>query len=124
MAGDAGIGYAFVKNATTRLIGRAGPGFSHEIGGPDDSVVPEGVLGMEFEHCLSAHQKLVASSTYYPDISDWEDYRVNSKAAWELLVDPQWNLSLQLAVTDRYDSTPNGAKANDIDYSLLLLWGF
>ena len=29
-----------------------------------------------------------------------------------------------LAATDRYDSTPQGAKANDIYYSLLLLYKF
>ena len=32
------------------------------------------------------------------------------------------NLSFKLSVIDRYDSTPDGRKPNDLDYALLLLW--
>jgi putative salt-induced outer membrane protein YdiY len=124
IAMDAGWGYAIVKNPATTLIGRFGPGFSHEIGGPDDSIVPEAVLGAEFEHKLSDSQKLTASGTWYPDLSDLGEYRCNSKAGWEVVINPAWNLSMQLAVLNRYDSTPNGAKPNDLDYSALLLWSF
>jgi hypothetical protein len=31
---------------------------------------------------------------------------------------------LKLSVIDRYDSTPQGARPNDLDYSTLLLWTF
>ena len=44
--------------------------------------------------------------------------------AWEILLNDSENLSLKLAATDRYDSTPQGAKPNDIYYSLLLLVKF
>ena len=124
IAADAGWGYSFVRNPATTLIGRFGPGFSHEIGGPDDSIVPEAVLGMEFEHKFTERQKLILSSTVYPDISDFGEYRANSKAAWEMLVDPVWGVSLQLSILNRYDSTPNGAEPNDIDYSMLLIWAY
>ena len=121
---DSGLGYRFIQSEATSLIGRFGPGVSHEIGGPDDDFVPEAVLGMEFEHRLSERQKLCASAEYLPALTDIDDYRFNSKMAWELLVDPVWNVSLQLAATDRYDSTPQGAMHNDLDYSLLFLWAF
>lgn len=124
IAADAGLGYSFVKNPATTLIGRFGPGFSQEIGGPDDSIVPEAVLGMEFEHKFSDRQKLIFSTLVYPDLGDFGEFRSINKAAWELLVDPSWNLSLQLSVLDRYDSTPNGAKPNDLDYALIALWSF
>jgi hypothetical protein len=48
--------------------------------------------------------------------------RINSKAGWELLLDEEMNLSLKLTVLDRYDSTPNRAEPNDIDYAAMLLW--
>jgi hypothetical protein len=35
-----------------------------------------------------------------------------------------WGLSLKLSVIDRYDSTPQGARPNDLDYSTLLIWVF
>lgn len=124
IAMDAGLGYSFVKNPATTLIGRFGPGFSREIGGPDESIVPEAVLGLEFEHKFSDRQKLIASTLIYPDLADFGEHRSINKAAWELLIDPSWNLSLQLSVLDRYDSTPNGAKPNDLDYALIALWSF
>jgi len=124
LAGDLGAGYQLFKNDCTSLISRAGPGVSHEIGGPDDSFVPEAVFGIELEHKLSDRQKILASSEFTPAFEDFSDYRLHNKAAWEILCDPCWNMSLQLAVAERYDSTPNGAEPNDIDYSLLLIWGF
>jgi len=124
LSADAGVGYRFLKTDATCLTGRFGPGVSQEIGGPDDSLVPEAVFGLEGEHLLSARQKLFAATNYLPAIDDFGDYRLNGKAGWELLVDPVWNLSLQLAVNDRYDSTPHGARHNDLDYSLLFLWAW
>ena len=32
------------------------------------------------------------------------------------------DLSIKLNVIDRYDSTPNGARPNDVDYALVLIW--
>lgn len=94
------------------------------MGGPDDSIVPEAVLGAEFEHKFSECQKLIANSTWYPDLSDLGEYRCNSKLGYELVINPAWNLSLQFAILNRYDSTPNGAEPNDIDYSMCVLWSF
>ena len=40
------------------------------------------------------------------------------------MLDEDSNLNLKIGVIDRYDSTPNGRKPNDFDYSVLLLWKF
>ena len=50
--------------------------------------------------------------------------RIGSNPLEITVLDEANNLSLKLGVIDRYDSTPSGAKYNDIDYSLLLLWAF
>ncbi len=121
---DTGLGYAWIDNEITSFITRAGAGASREIGGPDDSWVPEAVFGMEFEHQLSKRQKLSASADYTPDVTNFSDYRLTSKAAWEVLLDEEMNLSLKLSILDRYDSTPNGVKPNDLDYTVTLLWKF
>lgn len=121
---DAGLGYQWIKTESTCLASRIGGGFSHEIGGPDDRYVPEMVFGLDFEHRLSERQKLTLSAEYMPDVTDFGDFRLNARAGWELLVDRQMNLSLKLSVLDRYDSTPSGAKPNDLDYAAVLLWKF
>jgi hypothetical protein len=40
---------------------------------------------------------------------------------WEVVLVQPSNLSLKLSATDRFDSTPNGAEPNLVNYSALLL---
>jgi hypothetical protein len=119
-----GAGYKWIKNDCTLLATRLGAGFSREIGGPEDRFVPELNLGLDLEHKLSERQKITFSTDLFPDLGDFGEFRANTKAAWECLIDPVHNLSLQIGVLDRYDSTPEGAKRNDIDYFGLLVWKF
>jgi putative salt-induced outer membrane protein YdiY len=121
---DAGLGYTWIEHDRTTLRSRLGGGASYEINSPQDYVVPEAIFGFDLSHQLTPRQKLTAKSEYFPDVTDFNNFRINSKAGWEILVDPTWNLNLQLAIFDRYDSTPNGAKHNDLDYSMLLIWKF
>ena len=99
-----------------------GAGASREFGGPDDNWIPEANLAGDFEHKLTDRQKLKLTSDYYPAWEDFHDYRLVTNAYWEILLDEQTNLSLKLGAVDRYDSTPNGAQPNDIDYFVTLLW--
>lgn len=122
LAAHAGVGYKLIKTEATTLIGRLGSGVSHEIGGPDESYVPEALLGLDFEHQITAKQKLVIKSEYLPEWGEFENYRLVTDASWECLLDEASNLSLKIGAIDRYDSTPNGLKANDMDYLLLLMW--
>lgn len=124
LAGDAGLGYRLVKNDRMQLTARLGGGASREFGGDDEDVTPEGVFGLEFEHKLNDRHKVSLSTEYRPDVGDWADYRLVSKAAWEILLDEALHLSLKFGVADRYDSTPQGRKPNDLDYSLVLLFSF
>lgn len=121
---DTGLGRCLIKNDDTSLLARAGAGFSHEIGSPDEELVPEAVFGLQFSHKLNERQKVSASSEYSPDVTDFLDYRLKSKASWEVLLDEETNLSLKVSLLDRYDSTPYGKKPNDLDYTLTLLWKF
>ena len=119
---NGGIGYAFIKNDTRKWIGRFGAGASREFGSADEDWVPEAVFGTDYEHKLSDRQKLSFTSDYYPAWEDFRDYRLVSQASWELLIDEATNLSLKIGLLDRYDSTPMGRKANDVDYYITLLW--
>jgi len=121
---DTGLGYDFIRNDVTTLTGRVGGGASKEINGISDDWVPEMLWALDLERKLSERQKMSASVEYLPDVTDFEEYRLNAKASWEVVIDPDWGLSLKLSAINRYDSTPDGAKPNDIDYAALFLWSF
>ncbi len=124
LSGDAGLGYEWIQNDLTKLLTRGGFAASREVGGPDDAIVPEYLLGFEFTHKFSETHSVSFKSDYYPAMEDVNDFRLNTQVSWEMAVAPDWGLSLKLSVIDRYDSTPHGAKPNDLDYSTLVIWGF
>lgn len=119
-----GFGYHLVKTETTTLVSRFGGGFSHEIGGLDESYVPELNLGLELEHQVTKRQKIKGSVEYYPDVTEFGEFRVVSKADWEVLLDEEVNLSLKFSVADRFQRPNPGGKLNDLDYSMVLLWKY
>ncbi|KLU04694.1 putative mucin-like protein [Rhodopirellula islandica] len=121
---NSGLGYYWIRNDTTNLVTRFGAGASKEIGSPDDSWIPEAVMGIEADHQLTSRQKVKAKLDFFPAWDDFSDYRLVTDVAWETLLSDSDNFSLRLSLTDRYDSTPQGALKNDFYYSALLLYKF
>ncbi|MFO0947278.1 MAG: DUF481 domain-containing protein [Planctomycetota bacterium] len=119
-----GFGYQFLKNDRTSLQTRAGAGASREFRGPRNEFVPEANLGFDFEHKLTQRQCLTSSVEYFPSFLGINDFRVNSKVAWECAIDEAKNLSLRVGILDRYQSKADGRKPNDINYYTELVWKF
>lgn len=120
----AGVGYEFIQNEKTTLIGRVGLGASREFGGMSNDVVPEGVLGADFTHKLNDRNSLFANVDYFPDLSEFGEFRTVAKAGWETIVDPETKLNLKLGIEHRYDSDPGDAEASEVDYFVTLGWTF
>lgn len=119
---NSGGGYDFFDTERTKLIGRFGAGWSREVNGPDNRLVPEATFGGNFEQQVTARQNLKVDLQYLPEWGEFANYRVVTDAHWNLLLDQESNLHLKIGLVDRYDSTSNGAKPNDLTYSVLLLW--
>lgn len=120
-----GLSYPIIKTDMTLLKVRAGAGASREFGGPSDKWIPEGIFGGDWEQKITEKTKFVAGTDYYPDVADWGHYRIRSRAAFEILLDQQLNLSLRFGVMDRFDSRPGiNVKKNDFDYFMTLLYKF
>ncbi|MDP1564386.1 MAG: DUF481 domain-containing protein [Pirellulaceae bacterium] len=117
-----GLGYRFIDNETTTLKTRTGLGTSREFGGPSDEWKPELALGLDFKHKLTNHQGLYVTNDLYPNWTDFSDFRMITDAGWQLLIDEATRTSLKVGVINRHDSTPQGQKANDLNYSVLLMW--
>jgi len=121
---DTGLGYEFIQNDLTTLLGRAGLSASKEVGGNDGNFKPELIFGGEFKHKFNPTHSVSAKVDYFPNVTRFSDFRLNSQASWEIALSQAWGLSLKLSIIDRYDSTPQGARPNDLDYSTLVLWQF
>lgn len=119
---NSGLSYAFIENDATTLEVRGGAGVSHEFESPDERWVPEAIFGANLKHQITDRQKVSFVIDYFPAWDDFTDYRVQTNASWEMLLDEATNMSLKLGIIDRYDSTPNGLIPNDLNYSLMLLW--
>lgn len=122
LAMNAGLSYMLLRTTATTLKGRFGSGISHELGGPDDRWVPEAVFGGDFNHQLSSRQKLAVTWDYFPEWTEFTNFRAVTDVSWQLALDEASKLSLKLSLNDRYDSTPHGRKPNDVIYAFLLIW--
>jgi putative salt-induced outer membrane protein YdiY len=118
--------YTLIKSDKVLFRGRAGMGVSQEFGGDaDEEAQFEGNVGFDYENKLTERQKLFLTGDLYPSLSDWPDYRWVLSGGWEILVDPEANMSLKLGFTNRYDISPgDDKKKNDFEYFATLSWVF
>ncbi len=83
---------------------------------------PGGGLEPQVQRPPADHNHL---AEFYEDFLDLNEYRYKLKAEWELVVDPETKLSIQIGAEDRYSSNPGpNTKNNDLDYYALLVWSF
>jgi putative salt-induced outer membrane protein YdiY len=118
---DAGVGYRVFHEKELQLVTRVGAGTSREFGGPDDRWVPESLFGFEFNQQLSLTQKFYGKLDYFPEWDQVGEFRMVADMGWEVVLVQPSNLSLKISAQDRFDSTPNGAEPNLVNYSALLL---
>lgn len=121
----AGPSYTFIKDDTTLLRGRQGGGITREFGGDNQDIIPEGFVGFDFEHKFTDRQSVYVSGDYIPSFQEISDYRLNGKAGYKIIIDPESKMNLQLGVADRYDARPGpNTRRNDIEYFATIGWEF
>jgi putative salt-induced outer membrane protein YdiY len=119
---NTGVGYQLIKTTTVDLLTRSGAGATREFGGAEEDWQPTGLLGVDYNHQITPMQKLTAKVDYYPEWEDFRQYRVVSDIGWQVDLDRPKNVSLKFSLIDRYDSTPEGASPNNLDYAVLMIW--
>lgn len=118
-----GTGYRVIDTEFIDLLTRLGAGATREFGGAENDWQPTALLGVDYEHKISKMQRLTAKVDYFPEWEDYRNYRVVSDFGWQIDLDRPKNVSVKLSLVDRYDSTPEGVDPNNMDYSVLLIWG-
>ncbi len=125
ISGSAGPGYILVDEPKLRAVVRAGLGGQKEFGSANNEIVPEGSFGGEVAWEFAKGHKLTATSTWYQDVTQLNNYRIRSEAAWVMSIDAARGLSLKLALEDEYEAqTSAGSKNNDLKYFAALVFEF
>jgi len=120
-----GLSREMYRNESGFLKARFGAGSSREVGAPNSEWIPELQIGSDWEYRFTETTNAFAIVDYYPNVSNFSDYRLNTNVGLNFLLDAPRNLSFRIFAMNRYDSTPPpGDKKNDIDYGVALSLGF
>lgn len=123
---SAGLGYYFIKNATTKLSGEVGPGlvYEHQSGATKkDSTYLTLRVGERFEHKISDKTKIWQSAEYLPQVDNFDNYILNFEAGLE--TELYKNLALRTYVQDSYDNIPvPGRQRNDLKFVTAVAYKF
>jgi len=112
-----GIGYTFVKDDRTELVGRIGLGGSLENGGPNDGdLTPEGIIKVDLSHKLTEITSLTAAAEYYPDLSRLGDYRAILSAAIETKLSATSPASLKFGVRQEFEEREHSEQEDLLEF--------
>jgi putative salt-induced outer membrane protein YdiY len=125
IAMHSGMTYQVFNDDDASFKLRMGAGASKEVGSANEDWSPELQFGGDWDRKLTDTLKIFAKLDYYPNVSDFGDFRFNTNAGLDFLVDAPRNINFRMFALDRYDSTPPpGNNENDIDYGMALVIGF
>ncbi len=119
---NSGLGYDFIDSDPMKLSGSVGAGASREFGSINDEWVPEAQFGVDYEHRIVENRRFYAKVDYFPELEDFNSFRILTDIGWEIELLQPSNMSLKLSATDRYDGDPEGVNPHNLNYSALLLW--
>ncbi len=122
---DVGTQYPLIKNGDTTFLGRLAGGLSRDYAGlAEGQRIPEVLFGCQFEHQITERHKILGVVEYARDVTDSGRHRVRTQAAWEVLLDPDKNVSLRTGVLESSNKTPVGEQATNLNYTVDLIWKF
>ena len=120
-----GLAYMLYKLDDRFLKLRFGGGASKEVGSVNEDWSPELQFGADWERKLSAKTRLYTTIDFFPNVSDFSDYRLNTNAGIDFLLDGEKNINFRIFGLSLFDSTPPpGNNNNDLSYGIALVVGF
>ncbi len=120
---NAGVGYEFVDNDTTLVLGRVGLGAVYEVNADPEELSPEGLLGLDINHQIDERSSINFTTELFPDLDDGGKLRTVTRAEYELQITEGGAMSLRLGAEHRYDIQEQEDKS-DLDYFALLVYSF
>ena len=120
-----GLSFKVIDEELRKFKLRFGGGTSSEIGGASGAYNPELQFGADWERKIFESTRIYATADYFPNVSDFGDFRLNTNAGLDVLVDRARNINFRIFAQNRFDSTPPvGNQESDLDYGAALVVGF
>jgi hypothetical protein len=120
-----GLGYRFLENDDMVFRGTLGGALSQDyLHLPQDERVPEVLFGLQFEHQLGRRSKIFGEMEFGRDMLDYNRKRVQTKAAWEVQLNDENNISMRTGIQKNTKTAPDGAESINMNYTLDLIWKF
>ena len=120
-----GLAFKVIDEDRRKLKLRFGGGASTEVGGVSEEWSPELQFGGDWERKIFENTRIYATVDYFPNVSDFGDFRLNTNTGLDVLVDKRRNINFRIFAQNRYDSTPPvGNQESDLDYGAALVVGF
>jgi hypothetical protein len=122
---DVGTQYPLIKNGDTTFLGRLAGGLSRDYAGlAEGQRIPEVLFGCQFEHQITQRHKILGAVEYARDVTDFGRHRIRTLAAWEVLLDPDKNVSLRTGILESSNKASTGEQATNLNYTVDLIWKF
>ena len=116
-----GPGYNLVHTEAHSLDLRAGPSFTKEYAGSQDSK-GEVVFGVDYDWTISSRSSLrLANDYYFQYTPELAEFRNLTTGEWRLSISEEPSLAFKIGASNEYESQPDpGDKANDLRYYVSL----
>jgi hypothetical protein len=120
-----GLGYRFLESEDTVFKGVLGGALSQDyLQLQQNERVPEVQFGFQFEHQLGRRNKIFGEMEFARDMMEYNRKRVQTKAAWEVLLNDENNVSMRTGIQKNTKTAPDGAESINLNYTLDLIWKF
>ncbi|MBY0313239.1 MAG: DUF481 domain-containing protein [Phycisphaerales bacterium] len=125
ISGNAGLSFDLLKNDDLTLVLRTGLGGTREFGSLNNDPRLEVWPSLDASLKIDDRSKLGAALTGAVNVEDVDGSRANMKAWYEVLLDPEHNLSLKLGIENKYEYAPVlGRENNQLEYYAALVISF
>lgn len=126
VSGNGGVGYRLIKREKIELTLRAGAGGTREFGSSRNEIIPEGLLGADVLWKITTNQSFESTFRYFPDLSDFAEFRTITTAAWRLDLDSiNDGLGVTAGVRHEHQTVVDeGNEQNDVNVFAGLTWDF
>ena len=122
---DLGAQCRLHKSDETTFLGHLAGGLSHDYAHlADGQRIPEVLFGFQVEHQVTQRHKVLGAIDYAHDVTDFGRHRIRTQAAWEVLLDPERNISLRTGILESSSKASSGEQATSLNYSLDFIWKF